>query len=129
MYNNAHVNNINDAHVYTYTGSVRRDLSHRTTSRWLRHSCTHPDLMPWVGPFDHVSLVSNRLFQHTSLPRPKWNPYVNVDRMNSVWARVVKVKTEVASGNGRSVDTDDTHDGDDTGAAVFLCRRMVVTNK
>ena len=53
--------------------------------------------------------------------------------MNSVWARVVKVKTEVAIGNGRSVDTDGTHDGDDTGvggvADVFLCRRMVVTNK
>ena len=56
-----------------------------------------------------------------------------MDRTNSVSARVVKVKTEVAGGNGRSVDTDDTHDGDDTGvggvADVFLCRRMVVTNK
>ena len=39
----------------------------------------------------------------------------------------------MAGGNGRSVDTDDTHDGDDTGvggvADVFLCHRMVATNK
>ena len=53
--------------------------------------------------------------------------------MNFVWVRVVKVKTEVASGNGRSFDTDDIHDGDDTGvggvADVFLCRRKVLNNK
>ena len=41
-----------------------------------------------------------------------------------MWAQVVN--SEFAGGNGRSVDTDDTHDGDDTGAGavneVFLCR-------
>ena len=38
----------------------------------------------------------------------------------------------MVGGNGSLVDTDDTHDGDDTGAGVvadvFLCRRMVMTN-